>query len=156
MKKSHFILMKHSGFNADRVIVTGYESARLLLKNKLWPLWENTRCKNMVEVDHKLLIYIAGNEEHSKCVIASAEVSAVELWSDKKHKKNYPLLLDGIPGKVLMLKNIEILEEPLDIRKKLDTLSFIPENKKKWGVAMMGGMRPLLENDYFKLSGIDA
>lgn len=152
-QRTHFMLIKHSGFSADLHRLTAYESALMLLCSALWPLWTGTRCKHMVKAGHDVLIYIAGSEEKSKCVIASARVKNTELWSNTKHKNNYPLLIDGIPEKVLLLENINLFNEPVDVKKKLDTLTFMPVNKKKWGVAMMGGMRSLLTIDYNELVG---
>ena len=102
----------------------------------------------MISPGHKLLIYIAGNESKGQRVIASALVATIEQWSDKLHKDNYPLLLDGIPDKVLRLHAVREFKNPIDFKSKLDALSFIPSNKKKWGVAMMGGARSLIEADY--------
>lgn len=56
--------------------------------------------------------------------------------------------MEGIPELVLKLSNINILKQPVDIIENLNKLSFIPENKKKWGVAFMGGARRINEADF--------
>ena len=151
VNKSHFILIKRSGFCARLKMISATESAHKLLHSRIWPLWEGTRCKSMVKAGHKVLIYLAGDESDCKKVIAMAVVKNVVDWSSK-HKRCYPLMLDGLPTKVLELKEVRYFDSPVDVREKLDTLSFIPQNKKKWGVAMMGGMRSLNKADYDVLS----
>ncbi len=146
--RSHFMLIKQSGYDAKLRPLTAYESAKALMLSGLWPLWSGTRCKHMVSVGHQLLIYAAGFEKYGKCVIGTARVQSLDEWKDAAHKNRYPLMLDGIPEKVLIFDDVSLFDVPVDLRTKLDTLSFVPKNKKKWGVAMMGGMRSLSEADY--------
>lgn len=151
-KREHFILIKKAGFdNSDRFL-SASECANALLDNMLWPLYEKTRCQHMVQAGHRVLIYLAGDEADCKHVIAKAEVNGVELWNSA-HKKRFPLMLDGVPNRVLILKNVVRFERPVDVRSQLRQLSFIPANHKKWGVALMGGMRSISATDYAILCG---
>ena len=59
---------------------------------------------------------------------------------------------DGEPDIVMVLTNINRFDTPIPIAERLQQLSFIPTNTKKWGVAMMGGIRPLCKEDYELLS----
>lgn len=149
--REHFLLIKQSGFNAKGELLSACESAKALLNANMWPLWENTRCQHMVKPNHQLLIYLAGEEPDAKKVVASASVKSIQAWNDNVHKPRYPLLLDGIPRKVLILERINIFDNPISFISKLDKLSFIPENKKKWGIALMGGMRSLTSTDFEEL-----
>lgn len=143
---AHFILIKLDGYDAKGRFMSGYDSAKALLDAGIWPLWQRTRCKNIVGDGDKVLIYIAGTSEHAREVVASATVETVEIWN-KQHEAIYPLALDGIPLKVLRLTDIK-MESTVNITDKLDQLSFIPENREKWGVALMGGMRQLSSDDF--------
>lgn len=62
-------------------------------------------------------------------------------------------MLDGEPDKVIRLSSICYLGTPVDLLTVLDRLSFIPDNRNKWGVAMMGGVRSLTPEDYIVLNG---
>jgi predicted RNA-binding protein len=148
LKRTHFILIKRSGFCANQNVISATDGAILLLDAKMWPLWENTNCQLMVKPGHKVLVYLAGDESDCKKIIASAVVSNIVDWSANIHKSSYPLMLDGMPMKVLELDQVEFFDIPVDVRKKLDVLSFIPKNKTKWGVSMMGGMRSIEQSDF--------
>ena len=146
--RTHFILIKRSGFCSRQSALSATDSAKRLLDSRMWPLWENTRCQHMVKPGHKVLVYLAGEEADCKKVIASASIVNITEWSSKKHKASYPLLLDGVPVKVLEFDDIEYFDTPIDFREKLEELSFIPNNRQKWGVSMMGGMRSIEQSDY--------
>lgn len=148
--KSYFLLIKQAGFSKNQESLSAYESAKLLLNSKIWPLWRSTKCRHLVSAGDVVLIYIAGNEENSTSVIASATVSSVEAWQ-RKHEPIYPLILDGIPEKALILDKIMFFK-PLDVRTLLDHLSFTPANRNKWGVAFMGGMRRLDQRDFMTMN----
>lgn len=156
LSRGHFILVKRSGFSSDQIMISATDGAKALLKTGIWPLWKNTRCKNMVRPGHRVLIYLAGPEADCGNVIASAEVRDVIEWSDRKHQRGYPLLIDGEPLKALMLEKVSLFRNPVSVADQLDNLSFAPENKKKWGVAMMGGMRSLNESDFNVLCGTNS
>jgi len=133
-------------------LLSATEGAKALLENRIWPLWKNTRCKNIVRPGHQVLIYLAGPESDCGKVFASARVQDVIDWSDRKHRPIYPLMLEGEPHKTLILERRSYFQYPIAVAEQLDQLSFIPANKKKWGVAMMGGMRSLSASDYEVLS----
>lgn len=155
VKREHFLVVKKSGFAADGMVLSARASTEKLLDAGFWPLWKNTRCKHMIESGNRLLFYIAGAEPGCRSVIARAVVESVDNWTDKAFKRNYPLMLDGEPDKVIRLSSIFHLGTPVDLLTVLDRLSFIPKNKNKWGVAMMGGVRSLTAGDYEVLKGLD-
>lgn len=152
-KRSHYLLMKRKGFLASGQQLSATESARALLNVGYWPLFKQTPCKNMVEAGQKILIYLAGSERDCQQVIASASIDSVVPWSDKAHKTTYPIVLDDIPSIVLNLANISKYETPINIKEHLKDLQFVPKsNPKKWGSALMGGMKTLSIHDYNILS----
>lgn len=153
-KRYHFLVIKKSGFSSDGKVLTARESTEKLLAAGFWPLWKNTRCKHMIGAGNQLLFYLAGAEPGCRAVIAQASVEHVDIWTDRAFKKNYPLMLDGEPDKVIRLHNVSYMSAPVNLLTVLDRLSFVPENRTKWGVAMMGGVRSLTTQDFNILSGV--
>jgi hypothetical protein len=151
-KREHFILIKHPSELNDCTSVTATEAAKALLDAGFWPLFEGTRCRLMVRAGNKVLIYTAGQGKDSKRFIASATVSEVKVW-DRKLAVRCPIFLEGIPVSALILGDIQYFDSPRPISDVLDNLSFIPANRQKWGVAMMGGMRSIDARDYEILTG---
>jgi len=146
--KNYFLLIKKDGFSAKGMLLDAETCAKKILDVKFWPLWPRTRNKHNLNAGDEVLVYLAGT-----CVIyAKARIKQIDTWN-RQYKKDYPLmLLDGEPNKVLVLEKIEILKEPVKVKEKLNKLSFIPKNTKKWGVTMMGGVRQLQHPDYVILS----
>lgn len=147
---THFVAIKHKGFDKDGRGISAADGIKALLKAGIWPLFERTRCKNMVAPDGKVLAYAAGTGEGM--VLAQAEIADVVQWNRRLAEK-YPLLMDGVPDKVLILKNGQFLGSPVLVRDVIGKTSFAPQNLKKWGTCFMGGMRSLNERDFKILSG---
>lgn len=151
MKRSHFILIKHPSETNTGQPLSSTEAARALLDWGFWPLFENTKCRLMVTSGNSVLIYTAGHRADARRVIASAKVADVLQWN-RNLSTSCPIFLDGIPVSALALSNIRRFSQPVVITDHLEDLSFIPTNRKKWGVAMMGGMRSITQPDYQTLT----
>lgn len=147
-----FVLVKQEGFSENGALLSAKESAKLLLDSRIWPLWERTNCRKMVAAGDEVLIYLAGMEPGAQSVIASAKIEGISEWS-RQYSKDYPLMLEDIPAKVLRLSDVKYLPDAIHVPGVLDKLSFTPKNKSKWGTAFMGGMRHLSKADYSILSG---
>ena len=150
-KNSHFILIKHPSETSQGALLTASESCKELLSWGFWPLFQGTRCRLMVAPGNSVLIYTAGQKEDARRVVAKATVAEIAPWT-RSHARACPIFLEGIPVSVLVLQDVEYFENPTLITDHLDDLSFIPTNRKKWGVAMMGGMRSIGLSDYQVLS----
>lgn len=152
--RNHYLLMKRSGFSPDGRRMSATESAKALLNAGFWPLFRQTPCKNLVKPGQHILIYLAGNEKDCQQVIAAVTIESIEQWSDKKHKMGCPIMLDDIPSLVLNFSDAKIFDQPVKIKERLHALDLVPKaNPKKWGAALMGGMKTLTLNDYEVLSG---
>jgi hypothetical protein len=151
-KREHFILIKHPSELNDFRSVTATEASMALIGAGFWPLFEGTRCRQMVRSGNKVLVYTAGQGKDAKRLIASAIVSEVRAW-DRGLAARCPIILEGIPVSALVLGEIQCFDSPRSILDVLDDLSFIPANRQKWGVAMMGGMRSIDAKDYEILVG---
>ncbi|NCN44761.1 MAG: hypothetical protein GW898_10670 [Thiomicrospira sp.] len=151
--KKNFVLVKNSGYNKSGHPISASDGIKALLSEGIWPLFERTRCKNMVASGGRILAYTAGGQKDSGMIIGTAEINDVLTWN-RKFESRYPLTLDGVADKVLILKNCTILDNPIKVRDVIAQTSFAPNNPAKWGVCFMGGVRSLNESDYQILSGI--
>lgn len=151
MKRSHFILIKHPSETTSGRIMSATDASMALLEWGFCPLFEKTRCRLMVQPGHSVLIYTAGQCSDARKVIASAQVANVLQWK-RPLSVSCPIFLEGIPVSALQLTNIRWFSQPVVFTDHLDELSFIPANRQKWGVAMMGGMRSISQPDYQTLT----
>ncbi len=152
--RNHYLLMKRDGFTASGELVSASESALALLDIGFWPLFKQTPCRRMVKPGQKALIYLAGRGKGCQRVIASVTIDSIAEWSKRIHAKQYPLMLDDEPNLVLNFSDIQIFKTPVRIKNHLNNLDLVPkQNPAKWGMAMVGGMKSLSDNDYRILSG---
>jgi hypothetical protein len=149
---NHFVLIKHAGHDTNGHSISATDSIKALFNAGMWPLFERTRCKNMVAPGGKILAYTAGHKKDSGMVIGMADIDAVLPWG-RKFESRYPLSLDGVADKVLVLKNCKLFDTPVKVKEVISQTSFAPQNSAKWGVCFMGGARSLIESDYRILSG---
>lgn len=143
--KNFFVLVKLPGFSSDGSKLSARASALKLLECGYWPIFNRTRNKKLMKTGDEIAVYLGG--PYNQIIIATATIASIEDW-DRKHARNYPLFMDGIPEKVLNLSSATILKQPVDVIEKINELSFMPENKLKWGVAFMGGARRVNERDF--------
>ena len=85
-------------------------------------------------------------------MVASATVEEKQPWSPALARR-YPLTVSGVPLLALRLRDVARLAAPVSVIANLHRLEFIGENKKKWGVRLMGGMRSVSATDYDLLTG---
>jgi hypothetical protein len=147
-----YLLIKRAGFSRDEKRLSAYDSAVALLQWGRWPIWKGTRNKDRVKAGDQVAVYLAGDEKGTKRIVATARVQEVMPWAGRMFAE-CPILVDGIPLKVLVLTDAQVLAEPVEIRPLLPRLRFLPANPKKWGVAFMGGMRSLSAQDFRLVTG---
>jgi len=153
-ERNHYLVMKRSGFTPDGKYMEATESAMALLNARIWPLFKQTPCKNRVKPGQKILVYLAGPDADCQQVIASVTIDSIAEWSERQHRKQCPILLEDIPSLVLNLSDICIFDTPIRVKEHLHHLDLVPQkNPKKWGAALVGGMKTLTLNDYQILSG---
>lgn len=144
----HFVLIKQACLDAQGRRLSAEAAAKRLLDFGRWPLWQGTRNRRAITAGSQLAIYLAGSCE----VIATGAVARVEPWS-AEYRRTYPLLVDGAPAEVLVLEGLRLFESPVAVKERLQRLSFISANAKKWGVAFMGGTRAVDADDFAVLTG---
>lgn len=144
-----YLLIKGSGCTAKGASLSARDAALALLKAQLWPLWEHTRNRQAIQQGDSIAVYISG--DNNQQVIAQAKVTALSLWT-ASIARSYPLMLDGTPFSVLHLGDIKVFEAPVRVVERLSRLSFVNPESKKWGVAFMGGVRALSDQDFALLT----
>lgn len=144
----HFVLIKQACLDAQGRKLSAEAAARRLLDMRQWPLWQGTRNRRAIVAGSRLAIYLAGSCE----VIAMGVVARVDAWT-AAHGRTYPLLLDGAPAAVLVMDQVRDLDTRVAVKERLQSLSFIAEGAKKWGVAFMGGTRAVSAADFEVLTG---
>lgn len=145
----HFVVVKRGGFSRDGIRLSARQSAFSLLDCGIWPLWSHTRNRKAITAGDRLAVYLSGDGDGQ--VVATATVRQVGPWT-RSVASAYPLDLDGIPFVVLHLQHVEVLQQPVEIKRRLKQLSFINQHTPKWGVAFMGGSRAVSGPDYDALT----
>jgi hypothetical protein len=145
VEPKHFLLVKHADHTAAGAPIKALDAAMALLDAEMWPLWVRTPCKDLVQPGDRIAVYLAGSG--NQVVVASATVDAKQPWSPSLARQ-YPLTLSGVPLLALRLGDIHRLAKPVSVVSNLARLEFIGQNKKKWGVRLMGGMRSVSARDY--------
>jgi len=147
----HYLLIKGSGRSRTGAPLNSSEAADALLWSRMWPLWEHTRCRKMIEPGDRVAIYCSGG---AAAVIGTARVTGLEPWT-RQHLLAYPLLLEGVPHIVLRLDDIRRFDDPLKVQPILTRLTWFARKAptKKWGVHFMGGVRFVNEADFETFTG---
>ncbi len=145
----HFLLMKRDSFSREGQELSARDAALALLTAGVWPLWEHTRNRKVIQAGADVAVYLAGA---GNLVIATARVAANVPWSSAI-ARTYPLMLDGTPFAVLQLADPRTLSTPRNVKALRNELSFLRSVGPKWGVAFMGGTRALSGEDFALLTG---
>lgn len=149
MPEAHFILIASDAYTINGRRYPALDLAQWRLDNARWGLYPSTNNRHSIKPGDNLLIYVGGLG-HLRCnVIGAAKVKAIE-------EPRTPVFLDPpevdslAADRVLALDGIKTFD-PVDLRKLLDQLTFIPKNKQKWGSSLMGGCRKIDRKDYEKI-----
>ena len=115
-----------------------------------WPLYLHTKHRSDFRPGDRVVIYVGGQQEGSKLFVASAEVVSYELVTAVARRNVAPNVAEGNQLAVgwLQLGTVKEFSTPVPILELLDRLSFIPENRARWGVALVGGVRRIDDRDW--------
>lgn len=146
---SYFILIASDTFTLSGSRYSAQKLAEKRMQKGVWGLYPGTSNRLVIRAKDQVLIYLGGTGPNRCSVIARAKVGDVECPREAVFID--PINVEGdAADRILHLTDIcEIA--PVDIRQKLDDLSFIPANRKKWGVALMGGCRKISREDFEKI-----
>lgn len=149
MSTFHFLLMKRDSLSRNGTALSAHEAATALLDAGVWPLWEHTRNRKVIQAGAEVAVYLAGGNH---LVVATAKVASNVPWSTAL-ARTYPLMLDGVPFAALQLRDVRKLPTPRDVKLLRNELSFLRSVGPKWGVAFMGGTRAVSVDDFAVLTG---
>lgn len=147
----YYILIKGDSYLKDGSHISAYQSILKLISANVWPLYARTAYRKKFKPGDKVVFYAAGRGKSSKSTVGHATVQSSQDWT-KKHDNTCPLFIDEIPYTALTFNNFFIYETPIEIRPLIESLSFLPSNKKKWGISFMNGSRRIPKDDFKKLS----
>lgn len=136
-----FITMPQETDNGARV---GSEEVleRRLSENR-WAVYSKTRNKTAISPGDNAVFYISNRKTGG---LISATATIKEILKPEKNK--YYLEEHGPVEYFLSFENLSKLSRPILFKSLLEQFTFCPQNKQKWGVALMGGIRRLNDTDY--------
>jgi predicted RNA-binding protein len=108
-----------------------------------WTIFSRTLHKHQIKRGDICFFYLAGKMKFSQCFVAIAEIGDVKKWDDSMEFIDNPDWLLENPILFFQLNKISIFDDPVSIKPLLSKFSFIPKNRKKWGVCFMGGVRKI-------------
>lgn len=127
--------------------LTGVGAALQRMKGKIWPLYQGTKNCKTIRVGDRCVFYVAGVGAGAQSFLGEAKVAGYLGLNDLKAL--LPILAaEQYPASVLLFDEVELYQSEKSIRPILTKLSFIPENKTKWGSAFQGGCRLISPEDY--------
>ena len=145
---ANYILICMDGTDADGRLLRAAAVARNRIGAKLWPIYSGTRNRTDIKVGDRFVVYIGGQREHAQEFVSTGFVAGMELPSESRRADSPNLNEVGPPAHAwLRLMDIRDLEPAVSVRPLLDSLSFVPKNRKRWGVALMGGVRRISDDD---------
>jgi hypothetical protein len=97
----------------------------------------------------RVVVYVGGQRARSQAFVATAEIIGMDDVSGVRRRRS-PDSFDAGNQVVtwLRLGTVRELVPSVPIRGLLDSLSFTPSNKARWGVALMGGVRVIGDDDW--------
>jgi hypothetical protein len=127
--------------------ITGIEVYNQRMRDNFWGLNEEARNLSHLQIDDKIVFYLAGNEGHKFLGTASlasnvqtlTEEAKVRLWHGKFFR----------PKNGVELKQVDVWSTPKLILPLIESqaLSFI-KTKNNWGAFLQGSVQPINFDDY--------
>jgi hypothetical protein len=127
------------------------EVAMSRLRNSMWPLYVRTRNRAVLQKGDHCLFYAAGRAKFAQHFLATAEINSISPRTRAAIQIDPPEAYTDTADKIIHLSNVKIFETPIGLRPLLDELSFIPENRLKWGSILQGGCLRLSRDDYARI-----
>tara|TARA_X000000368_G_C23009986_1_gene703042 strand:+ start:168 stop:626 length:459 start_codon:yes stop_codon:yes gene_type:complete len=140
---NYYLFINSDQHNIYNKKVSGYSIANYRLKNNIYPLRDNTKHKNQLNVGDKYIFYLSGTKENCKTFISYGSIKEVtDICSYNESSlnliNNYQRFVKLDSNKIINFKKI------IDLK---DGLSFVPK-KNNWGYVLQGGIVKINKNDY--------
>jgi hypothetical protein len=148
MLNNFFILIASDTEDQQGKRLTADEVIRQRIFNKQWEIYKRTKFKDLLKNGDICLFYAAGRKANSQHIIGEGIIKNIHSHSLKS--TNYVNLEN--PQKYIEFDKVVTYEFPIDVKTKLDKLTFIPKNRQKWGMVFMNGCRKISSADYVSLT----
>lgn len=145
-----FVTVDASSFSGSKQFFAEEIVSDRLKKGK-WPIYSKTANKDKIKIGDKCLFYVGGNGLLSKHILGTGSINNIYLTNEIIDDVD---ALTDLPYKQLELTDIKIYTRPIFIKDFLEELSFIPDNKSRWGVALQGGCKNISKRDYYFLHNL--
>jgi EVE domain len=146
-----FILVCMDGMTAAGEPASAFVVAGWRMSARRWPIFNRTRHRDEIGPGDRVLIYVGGRRDHAQCFVGTADVVASEPV-DHSWRRRSTEFEDGAGDQDtvawLRLDNVQAIIPALSIRRVLNRLSFLPNNKTRWGTSLMGGVRRIPDGDW--------
>ena len=141
---SYYIFVNSDSYDLNDEKVYSKELCSYRLKNKVYPLYQRTRFKNLLKANDSFIFYLSGSPvSKTRKFIAYGKIDNVVF--DKSYNEDDAHLSQPI-DKIVTLKSV-ITTKSVSIYTIKDRLSFISK-KNKWGSCMQGGVIPIPKEDF--------
>jgi len=117
-----------------------------LINDNIWGIGNNTPNRKNIQKEDQVLFYKTqpnGRKFIGKAILNS---STIPFNGDLKYSEDSNIIVKGWDNLVL-LKEIEVFEEPILIEPLFDFLDFI-KDKSKWGTYLQGGVVKITKKDF--------
>jgi hypothetical protein len=132
---------------------TAYELVKTRLERKEWPLFERTRSREKLRAGARVAFYVAGKREMSGKIVAKAVIESARLFRPGAEPTDPTRFVTDRPHTVLKIRDLKVLDPPVDFREAMPRLTIRPANPSNWGSVLQGGVRSLNEADWKVLLG---
>lgn len=114
-----------------------------------WPLYARTKHRLDICEGDRALIYAGGQRGHSRVFIATTRIASNQPVNSAR-RLSLPTNLDGDnpPVSWLTFADTNKMVPTVHMSELLEKLSFIPKNRSRWGVTLMGGVRRISDADW--------
>jgi hypothetical protein len=142
--KEYYILVANDSENKFGKKIPAADVIKQRMQNKQWEIYRGTKFKDFLKTGDVCIFYSAGRKTGSQKFLGEGEIKNIHVSPICVAE----YLNQEEPLKYVEFSKIKAYKVPVSIREKLDLLSFIPENRQKWGMVFMNGCRKILEEDY--------
>lgn len=154
LRRKEYVVLTVSDTKSATVGTTpAYDILKYRLKNKIWGLHSRTKCRNYIKDGARLIFYITGKRNHSRCFMAEATAVGslgsfssfdLERYTDKKE-----WIDDGGQVYKIELMGIKWFKNPVNIYDIKDKMELFSRKKtNKWGTFIQGGAFRISDKDY--------
>ncbi|EMX0223368.1 EVE domain-containing protein [Vibrio fluvialis] len=148
---NYYVFIKGDSYHKDGRLISAKEAAEQLMSSKIWPLYQRTAHRRSVQVGDHILFYVSGKRKGAQVVLGSAIVSGKEEWK-KFHTNHCPIHSENIPYTAILFEDVVYFPEPIQVRDKVENLTFIKQRPQKWGLSFMGGVTKIDKTSFEILS----